>query len=57
MKLMQPFLNQGYYLFLNNFCTSVNLVEDLFDLGVSVTGTVRENGKGFPENLKKWARK
>ena len=60
MKLMQPFLHQGYYLFFDNFYTSVTLVKDLFDLGVLATGTVTESRRGFPENLKngkQWAKK
>jgi hypothetical protein len=60
MKLMQPFLHQGYHLFFDNFYTSVQLVKDLFDKGVPATGTVSENRKGFPQNLKngkQWAKK
>ena len=58
MKLMQPYLHQGYNLFFDNFYTSVSLVSDLFDLGVPSSGTVRINRKGFPDSLKdvkKWA--
>lgn len=60
MKLMQPLLHQGYHLFVDNFYTSMQLVKDLFQLGVAVTGTVSENRKGFPETLKngkQWAKK
>ena len=60
MKRMQHFLHQGYYLFFDNFYTSVSLVKDLFDLGVLATGTVTESRRGFPENLrngKQWAKK
>ena len=59
MKLMQPFHHQGYHLFFDNFYSSVVLLKDLFDLGVLATGTIRENRKEFPENLKngkQWAK-
>jgi len=52
VKLMQPFLNQGYHLYIDNFYTSSVLLKYLFDQGVPCTGTIRENSRGFPANMK-----
>ena len=52
MRLMQPFLNQGYHLYIDNFYTSTVLVKKLFRQGVATTGTIRENSRGFPASLK-----
>ena len=52
MKLIQPYLHQGYHLFFHNFYTSIALVNDLFELSVPSAGTVRVNRKGFPDSLK-----
>ena len=52
MKLMTPYFNQGYHLYVDNFYTSVTLFKDLFPRGVGATGTIRENQRDFPENLK-----
>lgn len=52
MRLMQPFFNQGYHLYIDNFYTSSVLVKDLFQEGVAVTGTIRENSRGFPAGMK-----
>ena len=59
MKLMQPYLHQGYHLYFDNFYTSFALVNDLFALGVPSCGTVGINRKGMPEslkNVKTWAK-
>ena len=52
VKLMQPFLRQGYHLYIDNFYTSTTLVKYLFQEGVPTTGTLRENSRGFPANMK-----
>ena len=59
MKLMAPYLNQGYHLYVDNFYTSVHLFKHLFEQGVPATGTISENRRGFPVNLKngkQWAK-
>lgn len=52
VKLIRPFLNQGYHLYIDNFYTSKVLLKYLFDHGVPCTGTIRENSRGFPANMK-----
>ena len=59
VKLMQPYFNQGYHLYIDNFYTSSVLVKYLFQQEVPTTGTIRENSRGFPKNLKngaQWAK-
>ena len=59
MKLMQPYVHQGYHLYFDNFYTSFALVNDLFALGVPSCGTVGINRRGMPESLKNvkiWAK-
>ena len=53
MKLMEPWLNQGYHLFLDNFYTSLKLLNDLLCLRTPACGTSTENRKGFPQTMKK----
>ena len=58
-KLMEPYLDQGYHLYLDTFYTSPQLVTDLFLHGTPSAGTVKLNRKGFPaclENAQAWAR-
>ncbi|XP_029183653.1 piggyBac transposable element-derived protein 4-like isoform X3 [Acropora millepora] len=59
MQLMNPYFDQGYHLYVDNFYTSVTLFKDLFARGVGATGTIRETRRDFPENLKdskQWAK-
>ena len=59
MKLMDPFVNQGYHLYVDNFYTSVTLFKDLFACGVAATGTISETRRYFLVNLKNgkhWAK-
>ena len=59
VKLMQPYLSQGYQLFVDNFYTSVPLFKMLFTQGVTVTGTIIETRRNFPavlKNSKAWAK-
>ena len=55
VKVMQPYFNQGYHLYIDNFYTSSVLVKYLFQQGVPTTGTIRENSRAFPQNLKNGA--
>ena len=60
MELMQPYLNQGYHLYLDNFYISPELLENLFTQGTPATGTVKLNWLGVPKcllDVKEWARR
>ena len=50
--LMQNYLNKGHHLFIDNYYTSIPLVEYFSRNGTYVTGTIRENRKQFPGDLK-----
>ena len=59
MELMEPYLNQGYHLYLDNFYTSPELLEHLFLYRTPATGTVKLNRTGIPPcmlNVKEWAK-
>ena len=59
MKLVGPLVNQGYHLYFDNFYTSVQLVQDLWEVGIPACGTAAENRRGFPvsmKNGKDWAK-
>ena len=55
MELIQPFCDQGYHLFFDNFYTSPALVNDLSSKGIGATGTLRTNRAGVPREVKKLA--
>ena len=52
MKLMQKYLNKGHMLFTDNFYTSPKLFHDLLNEGTYACGTIRQNQKYFPDELK-----
>ena len=60
MKLVNPYLGQGYHVFFDNFFSSPKLVQDLFMNGTPSSGTCKINREGFPKSMKDvkvWARK
>ncbi len=52
MSLMEPYLLEGYSLYIDNFYTSPTLVSDLYDLSVHVTGTLDCTRTGVPPEFK-----
>ena len=52
MKLVQPFLDKGHTVYMDNFYTSPELFHDLLERNTSASGTVRQNRKHFPALLK-----
>lgn len=50
-QLMKNYLDQGYWLYMDNFYNSVKLAEDMIKRKTYVTGTLRENRKGNPKEL------
>lgn len=46
------YLNKGYHIFLDNFFVSLPLAEYLYSKCTFLTGTVRRNRKGIPEEIK-----
>jgi len=51
LTLMQPYLNKGHRLFLDNFYTSPRLALHLLDKQTTLVGTVRPNRRDFPVDL------
>ena len=55
-SLMEPFLGQGYHVFMDNFYNSVSLAEELWDHGVICSGTLRLV-RGAPPVLRQLAKR
>lgn len=49
MKLMQPYVNKGYHLFMDNYYNSITLANRLLQNQTHVTGTLRSNRRGNPK--------
>ena len=59
MRLMAPYHNLGYHLFVDNFYSTLILFKDLFAKGILATGTILDRRRSFPEalrNSKEWAK-
>ena len=52
VTLMQNYLKHGHHLSIDNYYTSISLAKYLLEKGTHVTGTIRENRKQFPVQLK-----
>lgn len=52
LNLCKPYFNMFYWIFFDNFYTSVLLMETLLNNGLYACGTVRLNRKGLPKELK-----
>ena len=50
--LMERYFGKGHNLYIDNFYTSLRLAKYLIENGTNVTGTIRENRKQFPLELK-----
>ena len=55
VTLMQRHLNKGHHIFMDNFHTSLPVAEYFLQHSTHVTGTIRDNRKHFPTELKSLA--
>ena len=51
MSMIEPYLDKGYYVFMDNYYTSVTLFEELEERKTLACGTVRSNGSGLPKEI------
>ena len=51
MSLMEPFVDKGYYLFMDNYYTYVGLFEELEEWSTHACGTVRFNRVDLPREI------
>ncbi|XP_056645839.1 piggyBac transposable element-derived protein 4-like [Diorhabda sublineata] len=51
MRLMQSYLNKGHHLFMDNYYNSLPLSNKLLSKKTHVTGTLRVNRKGLPQEI------
>ena len=52
ISLTQHLQGKHHHVFCDNFFTSAHLLEQLLANGIYANGTIRQNSKGFPEELK-----
>ena len=51
MELTQPLVFQGYEVYLDNFYSSPELFDHLFECGITATGKFRANRRGLPADV------
>ena len=51
MSVIEPYLDMGYYVFMDNYYTSVTLFEELEERKTLACGTVRSNRQGLPKEI------
>jgi hypothetical protein len=51
-RLTQPLRGKGYHIYMDNLFTSVRLMKHLLRKGLYACGTMRDNRKGYPQELK-----
>jgi len=51
LRLMDPYLDMGHCLFMDNYYNSFNLSKKLLDRQTHTTGTLRNNRKGNPKQI------
>jgi hypothetical protein len=44
---------KGYHLYIDRFCTNLDLAQELLKRKVHLTGTVQQNRKGMPKQMKR----
>ena len=52
LKLLEGVENRGHHVYMDNFCSSPALFQDLWCLGFGTCGTVRMNWRSVPEEMK-----
>ena len=56
MDLTCEIVNRNHVLFVDNFFTSIPLAQQLENAGIFLCGTIRQNRKGFPAELKEFTK-
>ncbi|XP_021377035.1 piggyBac transposable element-derived protein 4-like [Mizuhopecten yessoensis] len=52
LRLVSPYLNKGYHLYMDNYFSSPQLFYELYLQATVACGTVRSNRRGIPQKLK-----
>ncbi|XP_068112061.1 uncharacterized protein [Hyperolius riggenbachi] len=51
LDLLSPLLNQGYHVYMDNFCADIPLFKHLYERQTVACGTIRASRQGFPKEL------
>lgn len=53
LRILEPYYGLGYNIFMDNYYTSVELFEKLYDKGIQACGTCRGDRIGLPSDVTK----